>query len=339
MTVARVTEGSATTVPGSKDTRLHGDVFLVLERTADGPAPPAAQGLLVEGARLAGRLGVRAATVEIAAPLPDNLRTTADALVELLLPVRPRILLMVDGDSGRQLAPLVACGLATASLLGCTGVTAKGGAVVFHQPAGGGWFENEVSFAPEVTAVVTLDAGVLAESPHVARRDAPAAAGREAMPPVVASLELSVPADPACRRRALLPPDFRTVDLIHAPRVLAAGMGSASPEVLAQVDELAELLEASLGTTRPMVDEGRFAKDRLIGQTGRTVKPELYVSLGVSGSPHHLAGVQAGRLLAINKDARAPVFQYTDSGYLGDLAAVLPGLIRRIKEWRDGLEA
>ncbi len=141
---------------------------------------------------------------------------------------------------------------------------------------------------------------------------------------------------PRVRHMETLPPDARSVDLVHAKRIVAAGMGSASETLLAAVHELAGLLEGSVGATRPVVDEGRLPKERLIGQTGRTVAPDLYVALGISGSPHHVAGVRkADRVLSINRDVRAPIFQFSDVGYVADLEAVLPALIARIKEWRD----
>ena len=85
-----------------------------------------------------------------------------------------------------------------------------------------------------------------------------------------------------------------------------------------------------------MTDEARLPKERLIGQTGRSVTPELYVALGVSGSPHHVAGVRsADRIIAVNRDVRAPIFQFSDVGYVADLEEVLPALVRRIGEWRD----
>jgi electron transfer flavoprotein alpha subunit len=141
---------------------------------------------------------------------------------------------------------------------------------------------------------------------------------------------------PSVRRLELVPPDPRSVDLVHAKRIVAAGAGGASEKLLSAVGELADLLEGSLGATRPVVDEGRLPKERLIGQTGKTVSPELYLALGISGSPHHVAGVQkAGRILAINRDVRAPIFGFSDVGYVADLEAVLPLLLEKIKAWRD----
>jgi electron transfer flavoprotein alpha subunit len=144
----------------------------------------------------------------------------------------------------------------------------------------------------------------------------------------------------AVRHLAAIPPDARSMDLVHAKRIVAAGMGTADEKLLAAVHELADLLEGSVGATRPMVDDGRLSKERLIGQTGRTVSPELYVALGLSGSPHHVAGVRkADRVLSVNRDARAPIFQFSDVGYVADLEAVLPALIEKIKDWRDSPSA
>ena len=88
---------------------------------------------------------------------------------------------------------------------------------------------------------------------------------------------------------------------------------------------LAELLEGSVGATRPVTDDGRLPKDRLIGQTGKTVAPELYLALGLSGSPHHMAGVQgAQRILAVNRDPTAPIFEFWTSDSSAICEAVLP---------------
>jgi electron transfer flavoprotein alpha subunit len=133
-----------------------------------------------------------------------------------------------------------------------------------------------------------------------------------------------------------IPPDFRTLDIIHAKRIIGTGAGIAHKELIPALEEFAELLEGSLGATRPVVDDGFLPKERMIGQTGKMVSPELYVSLGISGSPHHVAGIQdSQRIIAVNKDIRAPIFQLSDIGFIGDLKKILPKLVERIKEWRD----
>jgi len=138
------------------------------------------------------------------------------------------------------------------------------------------------------------------------------------------------------RRVDLVPPDPRTVDLMHARRIVGVGAGGASEELLASVSELADLLEGSVGATRPVVDDGWLPKERLIGQTGKTVAPELYLALGVSGSPHHVAGVQgAGHIVAVNQDGHAPIVTLSDTSFVGRLEEVLPELVRQLRGIRD----
>jgi electron transfer flavoprotein alpha subunit len=134
-----------------------------------------------------------------------------------------------------------------------------------------------------------------------------------------------------------MPPDFATVDLRYAQRIVDIGSGCARPGLPEMARELADLLEASIGTTRPMVDDGHWPKTRMIGQTGKTTAPEICITLGVSGSPHHAAGLQKSRvILSVNSDPGAPIFDISDSGFVSDLRAVLPILIERIKQYREG---
>jgi electron transfer flavoprotein alpha subunit len=210
-----------------------------------------------------------------------------------------------------------------------------GAPLTFVKPVYGGWLEEEVILADGFVPVVTLDLAGM-EFPESAAGEAAALARAEV---------LSLPSDsvvgsnPRVRHLETIAPDARSVDLTHAKRIVAAGMGTASDNLLAAVHELADLLEGSVGATRPMVDEGRLPKERLIGQTGRTVTPDLYLALGISGSPHHMAGVRkADRVLSINRDTRAPIFQFSDVGYVADLEEVLPALVAKIEEWRDAPE-
>jgi electron transfer flavoprotein alpha subunit len=239
----------------------------------------------------------------------------------------PVAVLVQDSDAGRQLAPLIAHRLETGAVLGCSDLWPDG--LTFVKPVYGGWLEQDVAAAPGFVPVATLElTGV--ETPEAAAEAAAAMLAQAEVVHVAGGSRLRV------RHVDTFPPDARSVDLVHAKRIVAAGMGSASETLLAAVRELADLLEGSVGATRPVVDEGHLPKERLIGQTGKTVAPDLYVALGISGSPHHVAGVRrADRVLSINRDVRAPIFQFSDVGYVADLEAVLPSLIARIKEWRD----
>jgi electron transfer flavoprotein alpha subunit len=303
-----------------------GGIFAVCG-VQDDPEVPSA--LLSLARCLGGESATPARLVEVSPSAGSPLAAAWEGVARVLEERAANLVLMGDGDEERLLAALVARRLGSMPLFGCRSAVASSEGPVFRVPVHGGRLEQDICFAPGATPVVTVDREALV-------------AGRQPSgerPPADAVVSADAGWTDEWRSLEISPPDFRTVDLVDARRVLAAGMGAVDPPLFAQAEELAELLEASLGTTRPMVDEGRLPQERLIGQTGRTVAPDLYLSLGVSGSPHHLAGVQqAGRLLSVDKDPRAPVFQYSDAAYLADLEVVLPGLIRRIKEWRDDVE-
>jgi electron transfer flavoprotein alpha subunit len=275
-----------------------------------------------------------------------SIDSLAAALAEVTVQIRPVAVLVQDGDAGRQLAPIVAQRLGTAAVLGCGDVKVatdgdrtacdeaaaderRSPPITFIKPVYDGWLEQEITAAEGFVAVATLDLAGLE----------PAEADLEWAAAALARAEVLRPAAEAfsrVRHLETVPPHARSVDLVHAKRIVAAGMGTANEALLDAVHELADLLEGSVGATRPVVDEGHLPKEKLIGQTGRSVAPDLYVALGVSGSPHHVAGVRkADRVLSINRDSRAPIFQFSDVGYVADLEAVLPVLVAKIKEWRD----
>ncbi len=124
------------------------------------------------------------------------------------------------------------------------------------------------------------------------------------------------------------------VNLAGAKRVVCAGRGLAKQEDLALVNELAQCLQAEVACTRPLA-EGLdwLPRERYIGISGATVRPDLYLGVGVSGQVQHMIGMSDSRLVvAINKDQNAPIFQQADYGIAGDLYAVVPALIKAIKE-------
>jgi electron transfer flavoprotein alpha subunit len=128
-----------------------------------------------------------------------------------------------------------------------------------------------------------------------------------------------------------IPPDPQTVDLTEAEVIFSAGKG-CDPTTFEQLKELCKLLNVSFGVTRPVYDLGWTGFERMVGQTGRTVTPRLYVALGISGSMHHVGGIKdSRRIVAINCDAKAPIFPNVDEGFVGDLKEVLPLLLQQVK--------
>ena len=183
--------------------------------------------------------------------------------------------------------------------------------LTFAKPVYGGWLQRDMTPAPDAVPVVTLD---------LAGFKAPESSAHDVLTEPEALDLKTVAGARSVRHPRTDPPDARVADLVHARRIVTAGAGATRDDLLTAVRELADLLEGGVGATRPVTDEGRLPKERLIGQTGRSVTPDLYVALGVSGSPHHVAGVQdAERVISVNRDARAPIFQFSDVGYVADL--------------------
>ena len=126
------------------------------------------------------------------------------------------------------------------------------------------------------------------------------------------------------------------VDLSRAERIVAVGRGIGDEEKLALVRELAEALGAELGSSRPVVDYGWLSHDRQVGSSGQTVAAKLYLAVGISGAIQHQVGMKnCGCIVAINKDANAPIFEIADYGIVADLFEIVPRLTAAIKEHRS----
>ena len=135
----------------------------------------------------------------------------------------------------------------------------------------------------------------------------------------------------------------RTIEMIEekpnekplegAEIVVAGGWGMRAVGGFKPVRDLAELLGASIGGTRPAVDEGWIVEEQMVGQSGKTIRPKLYIGLGISGEMHHTVGILDSEVIvAVNKDENAPIFQVVDVGIVGDLREILPCLVKEIKK-------
>ncbi|MDP9242792.1 MAG: electron transfer flavoprotein subunit alpha/FixB family protein, partial [Actinomycetota bacterium] len=128
------------------------------------------------------------------------------------------------------------------------------------------------------------------------------------------------------------------VKLEEASVVIAGGRGLGGPEPFSMLNELADAIGgAAVGASRAAVDAGWIPYSAQIGQTGRTVKPEVYIAIGVSGALQHVVGMKgAKRIVAINRDAEAPILRMADLGVTGDLFQIVPRLIEEIRRRKGG---
>ncbi len=150
-----------------------------------------------------------------------------------------------------------------------------------------------------------------------------------------------VPPDGIARLRTVFisetkpPPD--AIDLTRADRILCVGRGISDKDSIAIAEEVAAALGAEIAGSRPVIDAGWLPKERQVGKSGTKVKPKLYIAAGVSGAPEHLEGMSAAELIvAINSDAKAPIFRVAHYGTTCDLFDLLPALGERLKSAESG---
>jgi electron transfer flavoprotein alpha subunit len=259
-----------------------------------------------------------------------NSEAYAAALLPKLKEERPWFLLMGQTVTGREIAPRLAALLNTGVITNCIKIDLSTPEnPKFYRFVYGDQLYQEVVFNTDNTILVTMNPSVLNASP---------AAEKSRCVTQVIEPEIH-PESVKIKHIEYLPADYRSVDVADADTIVAAGMGAATDEVLPLVEELAALLEGAIGTTRPVVDGGRISRERMIGQTGKVVSPDFYLALGISGASHHTGGIQeSGKIVAVNRDPRAAIFQNADAGVTADLKEVLPKLIERIRRAKENGE-
>jgi electron transfer flavoprotein alpha subunit len=247
---------------------------------------------------------------------------TPDGFVQALAPVitaaAPDLVVAAHTYQARDFVPALAARLDRALVTDAIGARVDNGRVVFTRQM----------FQGKVNADVVLEG----PPPHVAtfqigafRSDAVRKGGSAAVRTTVAAV------DPATIRQRPETP-FReakqAVDLTQADRIVSVGRGIKGADHIPLAQQLATALGAELAASRPICDAGWVPMERQIGSSGQTVAPKLYVALGISGAIQHVVGMKGARtIVAVNKDADAPIFEVADYGIVGDLFEIVPAII------------
>ena len=241
------------------------------------------------------------------------------ALQQVYLQEKPDVVLMGHTGIGRDLLPRFAMRNAAGMISDAIAVKVEGGQVVFTRPIYAG--------KAYATQVVTEGLIVATIRPNnVAALEADAARTGE-----VAEAEATA-ADLRTVIKEIVRQATTGVDLTAAKVVVSGGRGVKSAEGFKPLYELAEVLGGAVGASRAAADAGYCDYALQIGQTGKTVTPDLYIACGISGAIQHLAGMSASKVIvAINKDPEAPIFKVADYGIVGDLFEVVPLLTKEFK--------
>ena len=219
----------------------------------------------------------------------------------------------------RDFAPRLAARLGRALATDCIGAEANGGVPTFSRPMFQGKITANVALEGPLPHFVTFQIGAF-RADQAPTRDAPAPI--RVIPAAIAA------ADVRQKPEAPFRESRQTIDLAQAERIVAVGRGIKEEPQLALVRELASALGAEVAASRPICDAGWLPMDRQIGSSGQTVAPLLYVAVGISGAIQHIVGMKGSRtIVAINKDADAPIFEVADYGIVGDLFEVVPALV------------
>jgi electron transfer flavoprotein alpha subunit len=248
----------------------------------------------------------------------EFLSPQVDVLAALVGRLDPAAVLIASSADGKEVAGRLAVRTGSGWLNDVVALDAQG---TTHSVFGGAWTAQ--AKANTAHPVITVRQGAV-----------------EPVAAAAAGVEESVDVPPSGRSATVVSREPVTTgerpDLGEASVVVSGGRGVGSAEQFAVVEALADSLGAAVGASRAAVDSGYYPHQFQVGQTGKTVSPQLYIALGISGAIQHRAGMQTSKtIVAVNKDADAPIFEIADFGVVGDLFSVAPQLQEEITRRRS----
>jgi electron transfer flavoprotein alpha subunit len=246
------------------------------------------------------------------------------ALQQVITQAAPAMVFFPHSYQTRDFSAALATRLDRALVTDVIGVKQAGGTAAFSRPMFQGKLTADVVPQGPTPHLITIQIGAFRAD--TAKKGASAAG--------VTSAAVNID-ESKLRQKAEAPfqEAKQAVDLSQAERIVAVGRGIKSQENIAIAEQLAKAFGAELAASRPICDNGWLPMERQIGSSGQTVAPKLYVALGISGAIQHLVGMKGARtIVAINKDAEAPIFEVADYGIQGDLFELAPALIAELQK-------
>jgi electron transfer flavoprotein alpha subunit len=250
------------------------------------------------------------------------------ALKDFINQKKPALVLMPHTYQVRDFAPQLATALQRTLISDAIGFRKDGDKLVFTRQMFQGKFAADVSFACPAPHFVTFQAGAF--------RGDKAEAGASAAPVETVSANIAdgvqrnQPEDPFKEAK-------QAVDLTQAEIIVSVGRGIKEQKNIELAKALADALGGEIAASRPICDSGWLPMDRQIGSSGQTVSPKLYLAVGISGAIQHIVGMKGARsIIAINKDAEAPIFEIADFGVVGNLFDIVPALTEEVKKAKAG---
>ena len=249
----------------------------------------------------------------------------AKAVTAVIKELEPEIVLYGATSIGRDLAPRVSARVHTGLTADCTKLAINEETKLLHmtRPAFGGNIMATIVCKNHRPQMATVRPGVMS-----------ALAKDETRTGEVVNFKVDfVPADMNVEIIEEVKETRKTVDITDAKVLVSGGRGIGSPEFVPVLQEAADVLGGIVSGSRPVIEAGWLSKERQVGQTGKTVRPNLYLACGISGAIQHVAGMESSEVvISINKDDNAAIFSVSDLGVVGDVKVILPKLIESIKK-------